>query len=578
MKRTGAALAVYALEQVGVRRTFGIPGVHTTELYDALAESELITPYLVTHECGAAFMADGVSRTSGSIGTLVIVPAAGLTHAMSGIGEAYLDGIPLLVISGGTRRDQHRAYQLHQIDQGRLADGVVKDYTLVQRHADIVPAIYRAYETATRGEPGPVLVEIPAELQLFEGPVPVPAPYAPTPQPAEDRTEEIRAACDLLTQAKRPGLYVGWGAVGAVGATAHIADQLGAPVATTFQGISAFPASHPLHVGAGFGPASVPAARKAFDGCDCLLAAGVRFAELATGSYGMPVPETLIHVDINPRVFDRNYPATVRIAGDATEILERVAEELNARGVEYPQRRRRCIHGIDEQKRGYAASWRGPLQEDRVSPGHFFAALRERFPEDLILAVDDGKHTFLAAELFPVVSPRGWISPTDFNCMGYAVPAAIGAKLAAPDRPVAAVVGDGAFLMTGMELLTAATYGAAVAVFVFHDGELGQIAQFQKLPLNRKTCTVLGKLNVEGVALATGVEFRELRQDREIASVLADVTRITGEGRPVLVDVRIDYSRKTNLTKGVLMTNLGRFPTREKLRFVTRALKRRVTG
>jgi acetolactate synthase-1/2/3 large subunit len=156
MKRTGASLVVYALEQIGVHYTFGIPGVHNTEIYDELNSSDQITPILDTHEAGAAFMADGLSRTTHQIGTLVIVPAAGLTHAMSGIGEAYLDGVPLLIISGGTRRDSGRHYQLHQIDQGRILDGIIKRYFLIEEHTAIIPTIYEAYQTAITGEPGPV--------------------------------------------------------------------------------------------------------------------------------------------------------------------------------------------------------------------------------------------------------------------------------------------------------------------------------------------------------------------------------------------------------------------------------------
>lgn len=194
------------------------------------------------------------------------------------------------------------------------------------------------------------------------------------------------------------------------------------------------------------------------------------------------------------------------------------------------------------------------------------------------MVVDDRLHTFLAAELFAVHQPRRFISPTDFNCMGYCVPAAVGAKLANPARTAAAVVGDGAFLMTGMEMITAATRGLGIVVFVFHDGELGQISQFQSIPLNRKTCTVLGRLRVEGVAIATGAHFVAMGSDAEIESAMDEALRVAGEGRPVLVDVAIDYSRRTMLTKGVVRTNLGRFPAREKARFVGRAVRRHLLG
>jgi len=194
------------------------------------------------------------------------------------------------------------------------------------------------------------------------------------------------------------------------------------------------------------------------------------------------------------------------------------------------------------------------------------------------MVVDDGKHTFLAAELFDVDRPRHFISPTDFNCMGYCVPAAIGAKLANPEKMVAAIVGDGAFLMTGMEMITAVTYGLGIAVFVFHDGELGQISQFQQIPLNRKTATVLGNLNVEGVAIATGAEFIALENDFQIEDLIREALGRAAKGRAVIVDVHIDYAKRTLLTKGVVKTNLSRFPLREKWRFISRAIKRHITG
>ena len=329
MKKSGAHLAVYAMEQIGVKYTFGIPGVHNTELYDALNNSEFITPILVTHEGSAAFMADAISRTTDSIGTLAIVPAAGVTHAMSGIGEAYLDGVPMLVITGGIRRDTGRAFQLHDIDQMKLCAGITKKAFLPKTHEAIVPTIYEAYETAISGEPGPVLVELSGDLQLFTGEVDEIPPYRSSVNHPSIDAQKIAAAVRLLTQAKCPGLYLGWGARDAVPQTKILADLLQAPVATTLQGLSVFPANHPLHTGMGFGPSAVPAAQKAFADCDCLLAVGVRFAELATGSYGMPVPKNLIHIDINPNVFNKNYPAQVAIEGDARVVLAALCAALS---------------------------------------------------------------------------------------------------------------------------------------------------------------------------------------------------------------------------------------------------------
>ncbi|MCP5092645.1 MAG: thiamine pyrophosphate-binding protein, partial [Gammaproteobacteria bacterium] len=171
MKRTAARLVRHALESIGAEFTFGIPGVHNIELYDELKASEKILPVLVTHEVGAAFMADAVSRVGDSIGVLAIVPAAGITHAMSGVGEAYLDGVPMLVISGGIRTDMDQKFQLHDVDQQALMRPLTKASFRIERYEDAIPTIYEAYRIATSGEPGPVFVELPANLQLLTGDV-----------------------------------------------------------------------------------------------------------------------------------------------------------------------------------------------------------------------------------------------------------------------------------------------------------------------------------------------------------------------------------------------------------------------
>ncbi len=578
MKKSGAFLATYALEQIGIKYTFGIPGVHNTELYDELNNSKQIQPILVTHEGGASFMADGVSRTSNTIGTLVIVPAAGTTHAMSGIGEAFLDGIPMLIISGGTRRDSGRHYQLHQLDQSKLVKAITKKYFLATKHTDIIPIIFEAYNTAISGEPGPVFVEIPVELQLFSGEIDELPKYIPEPRKNNIDQEKITAAAELLAAAKNPGVYIGWGAIGASDEVQQIAEKLVAPVSTTLQGLSAFPGNHPLHTGLGFGASSLPSAQKAFENCDCLLAVGVRFSELATGSYGLNVPKNLIHIDINPQVFDKNYPTKVNIEGDSKAVLTELIHALNKHDLKTEFKEKSVPKRIQVEKQKYLESWYTKENDQLVSPGLFFKALRKKVADDVFVIADDGKHTFLTAELFPVHQPRHFISPTDFNCMGYAVPSSIGVKMSNPDKQVVAIVGDGAFMMTGMELITASTYGVGVMVFVFHDGELGQISQLQKIPLNRKTCSVIGSLNVKGVAIATGAHFISMQNDRDIDQVLDEAIEISQTGQPVLVDVNIDYSRKTMLTKGVVKTTLKRFPIKEKFRFISRAIKRKVFG
>jgi acetolactate synthase-1/2/3 large subunit len=578
VSRTAASLLREALENLGVRYTFGIPGVHNTEIYDELAQSSSITPVLVTHEGGGAFMADAYSRSGAGLGTLVIVPAAGVTHAASGIGEAFLDGIPMLVIAGGIRRDTGRQYQLHDVDQHALLKPVTKGTWLVKRHADVIPTIYEAARVAMSGEPGPVFVEIPVDLQLLRGDEGhTPAYPGPVPSAMACTQADIAQAAQLLAAAQSPAIFVGWGAVDASRECAAIAEQLGAPVSTTLQGLSAFPANHALHAGFCLGRAAVPAVENAFRDCDCLLAVGTRFSEIATGSFGWDPPANLIHVDVNPRVFGANYPARLALEGDARLVLGQLAAELAKRPAA-SARRAAVTARIASDKDAYRREWLAHDARGRVNPVVFFDALRRQLADDAALVVDDGNHTFLAAELMPVHRPRGFLSPTDFNCMGYCVPATIGAKLARPDAQVVGIVGDGAFRMTGLELATATAQRLGVVVFVFSDGELAQIAQAQEIPYNLKTCTVLPALDVGGVAQATGAAFLRIGADGEVEGAIREALAAAQRGRPVLVDVRVDYAKHTRFTDGIVKTNLGRFDLPTQARLVGRALWRRVTG
>ncbi len=578
MPRTAASLAREALEQIGVRHTFGIPGVHNTELYDELGASASITPVLVAHECGGAFMADAVSRTGAGIGTLLIVPAAGVTHAASGIGEAFLDGIPMLIVAGGVRRDTGRAYQLHDMDQHALLAPITKGRWRVERYEDVVPVIHEACRLAMSGEPGPVFVEIPVNLQLQAGPsVEVPQ-FAPAPRAGSRASAgEIARAVALLREAKRPAIFCGWGAVDATAELAALADALGAPVSTTLQGLSSFPAHHPLHAGFALGPAAAPAVESSFRDCDCLLAVGTRFAEIPTGSYGWDPPANLVHVDINPKVFGANYPAAAALEGDAGAVLALLRAVLGPvpGGAE---RAKDVAARIAADKRRYREEWLAHDPKGRVNPLRFFDALRRRLPDDGIVVADDGNHTFLVAELMPIHAPRCFFSPSDFNSMGYCIPAVIGAKLARPERTVVGIVGDGAARMTGLEMATAVAQKAGVAWFVFNDGELAQIAQAQQTPYNRKTCSVLPELDFEGLARANRVGYRLMRDDGDVERVVGDALAAADAGEAVLVDVRIDYSKRTRFTDGVIRTNLKRFSVADQARLVGRALWRRLAG
>ena len=568
MKRTGAELVVRALEDEGVALAFGIPGTHNIELWDALASSDSIRSVLVTDEQSASFMADAAWRASGVMACVNVVPGAGLTHAMSGIAEAFLDCVPMLVLGCGIRRDTGRAYQLHDVDQLALARPVTKAQILPSRGADLYDAVRRACRIARSGTPGPVFVEVPADQYLFrhETEIVPPAAEPPAALPAES----IERAAEILRAAKRPLLYVGLGAAKAD--VVSLAERLESPVSTTFQGKGVFPESHPLSLWPGFGDAAPAFARDVAASCDATLAIGCRFGEVATGSYGMSPPRPLVHVDIDPAVPGRNVPADLAIAADAAAFVSALLPRLDQREPDAVLRDR-----IRSGRAEVDAELAKP-SDGRVSPHLLLRALQATFGPETIFTSDSGNGTFLAVEGLRLEKPGLLLSPVDFSCMGYAVPAAIGAKLARPVAPVVALAGDGAFLMTGLELLTAAQNGLGVAVFVLRDRELAQIAQFQATALGRKASSTLADHDLLALARALGAEALALSTDGEIRSVVSNAKEIADAGRPVLVDVTIDYSVKTFFTRGVVKTNFLRLPWADRLRFALRALARKLPG
>ncbi|HEX6939103.1 MAG TPA: thiamine pyrophosphate-binding protein [Longimicrobiales bacterium] len=579
MRMTGGQIVVRALEDEGIPFTFGIPGTHNIELYDALAASEAVRPILVTDEQSASFMADAVWRASGRLGCANVVPGAGLTHALSGIAEAFMDNIPLLVLGCGIRRDTGMAYQLHDVDQFAIVRAVTKAQIRPENGAEIYPAIRAACRIAREGAPGPVFVEIPANLYLFAHDVELDGreagPGAEATPPAPTHADVDRAA-ELLRRARRPLLYLGLGAAGAGEDLVRLAERLDAPVATTFQGKGVFPESHPLFLWPGFGDAAPPFARDIAASCDATLAIGCKFGEVGTGSYGVRPPAPLIHVDIDPAVPGRNYPAELAICGSAEAFVRRLLDRLGD-----GPRADAGLGGAELRVRirqGHAMVWRDWLADvggPGVTPAHLLRSLQRRFGAETIFTADSGNGTFLAVECLRLDAPGKLLAPVDYSCMGYAVPAAIGAKLARPDAPVVALAGDGAFLMTGLELATAAHYGIAVAVIVLRDRELAQIAQFQDVALNRKVASEVHDYDLARLCEGVGVECLELEADDDVAAVLDRVAAATGEGRPIVVDCAIDYSRKTFFTSGVVRTNLLRLPWPERLRFVGRAVARK---
>ncbi|UCC49003.1 MAG: thiamine pyrophosphate-binding protein, partial [Gemmatimonadota bacterium] len=520
-----------------------------------------------------SFMADAVSRASGLLGCANLVPGAGLTHALSGIAEAHLDSIAMLVLGCGVRSDTGKAYQVHDVDQLAMVRPVTKAQLRPSEGSRIYATLRRACQVARTAPPGPVFVEIPANLYLFRHEPGFDAWRSEPVQRFEPEAETVTRARRLLANSRRPLLYLGLGAGAAGPDLVALAERLQAPVATTIQGKGVYPESHPLWLWCGFGRAAPPFARKIAESCDLTLAIGCRFAEVGTGSYGLAPPEPLIHVDVDRSVLGRNYPAEVGIIADASAFVAALLDGLEPRTPDAGLR--------DAIRRGHeaiSAGWEGQTGGAKVSPPHLLRSLQEVYGPDAIYTTDSGNGTFLAMECLRLDRPRSFLAPVDYSCMGYALPAAIGAALACPDRPAIALAGDGALLMTGLELLTAAHLRVPVTILVLRDRELAQIAQFQQTALGRKTASQLPDYDLEALCRAVGVEYLPLESDPQVLDVLGEARAGSQGGRPVVVEVEIDYSRATFFTRGVVRANLGRLPWPDRLRFLARALGRSLPG
>ena len=579
MNKTGAWLVRYALEQLGITHSFGIPGIANAEIYDELDQSEQITPHLVNHEMSAAFMADALSRTNpDSIGIMLIVSGAGVTHSATGIGEAYLAGIPMLIIAGSTDHQDN-------IDQQQLLKPLTKASFKISHQQEIIETIFNAYETATSDKAGPVFIDIPLSLQISVADIAEPLinQALPIHLTAANQEElaytdaEISSAAKYLLDAEHPGILVGWGAVNAQPELIALAELLGAPVSTTLCGISSFPGKHPLHSGMIFGPAAVPSARNAFENCDCLLAIGTSFNQIDTASGSAIPPPKLIHIDSDKQVFNRVYPAKQTLCGEPQQILKSLLYKLQTHQEQPAQSDDLCA-AIASDKAAFKNEWHSHNSKERVNPALFFDKLQTAIKEDAIIVTDDGNHTFLAAELMPINNPRGFISPSNFNAMGYCVPAVNAAKLANPDKQVIGIVGDGAMLMSGMEALIAVREKLGTVYCIFNDGHLSRISHSQEIAYNQKTCTQLGNVNWGAFADSLECGYFAIRNNHEIDTALRRALETAAHGQPVFIDIAIDYSKRSQYAQGVEKATVAEFSGKDKLRLVSRAIVRKIMG
>jgi acetolactate synthase-1/2/3 large subunit len=481
-----------------VATVFGLPGTQTVPLFESLRRSQLRT-VLTTSELAAALMAGGQARMTGKPGVVITIPGPGFTWALTGIAEARLDSVPLLHICGAPPATAGRRFRQQELEQSAIAGPLVKACLAARRVEDIPALVREGLSRATSGEPGPVLLEIPAELLGGEiAAVHTPAPPDSAAAPAG--LGELRAR---VASARRPVLFVGQGTVGAAAEVLRLAEALRAPVITTASGRGVLPEDHPLAMGFD-GLRSEPGqVNRLFEAADLILVLGAKLGHNGTCGFGLVFPsDRLVHVDASAEVTGANYPAGLALVAEVGVALD----ELLAAPLQPSMWSAGEIAGWRERLR--AAGPRGP--EPRLSgvePERFFADLRGALPREAVLVLDSGLHQILTRRHYEVRSPRGLLLPSDLQSMGFCLPTAIGARLAAPDRPVVALLGDGGFAMSGLELLTAIRERLDMVVIVMVDGQLGQIRMQQLAEYGAAHAVELANPDFELFAAAVGARY-----------------------------------------------------------------------
>jgi acetolactate synthase-1/2/3 large subunit len=568
-KMTGAQAAAAAMVCEGVRCVFGIPGAQTNELWDALKARSV--PYLlVTHEASASVMADASARVTGEVGVFSVVPGPGLTNALTGIGEALLDSIPVVGIISDVDRSPGAAIgQVHGLANGAILRPVVKSLIEVRHQAEIPGALFQAFRLARAGEPGPVAVLIPyplyAETWNYNLPVPPPCPVP------FDEQAYTRVVAHLADRRLRVGIYAGLGCADAAPGLTACAELLQAPVATSVSGKGSISDLHPLAVGWGYGRQGTRAAEAAFKDVDLVLAVGVRFSEVSTASYAIP-PHDLIHVDINPQNLGRNIPAHLTLCADSRLFFDRLL--LDGAAVGRPPRPA-LSQRIAELRRIDRCEAQTVRISPCVDPMFFLSQLRAALGPEELICVDVTAATHWASEAVEVPGPRRYLAPADNQSMGWAIPAAIAAQRVRPDRQVVCVTGDGCFLMSAIEMSTAARAGLPVKFFVLDDGTYHYMQMLQQPVYRRTTATDLARINYPAFAQGVGLGYNEISDN---ADARAGIERALACPGPILTRVVVSYEgREIRWLSALKAQYARRLPNSQKLRLVTRIGVRALT-
>lgn len=533
MRFNGAEITVKLLERHGINVVAGIPGGSNLPIYDALYSSS-IKHILVRHEQAAGFVAQGIARSTGKAAVCIATSGPGVTNLITSIADAKLDSIPVVAITGQVAYSSVGSDAFQEVDAYGLTLPIVKHSFLVRDVSELLTVIPEAFSIAQSGRPGPVLIDIPKDVQLAQFEFESWPENMPLEKDPEVNFLEIVKAADMINKAKKPVLFIGGGAVNSDASSAihDLAVISSIPVVSTLMGLGCFPAGDPLNLGI-VGMHGAQYTNIIMEEADLVIALGVRFDERSAGDASRFCENaSIIHIDIDPAEINKIKPTHLSIVGDIKKSLERINTLVNE------DHREDWIGKVNGLKEMYPFVISNP--EDKAHPVNFIIKVSEHAPKDSIITTDVGQHQMWTAQAYPFSYDRQLLTSGGLGTMGFGLPAAIGAALANPDKQVMCFSGDGSILMNLQELATLADLELNIKLFILNNGHLGLVRQLQELFYKEHyySTRFIKNPDFKTIAAGFGIDSINLDNPDEFDERLGE---IFSSDKPFVINVPVDY-------------------------------------